>query len=126
MSNNKTQPKGPKESVNKIGWAHAFRDSAVASINRGQLPLFGFFLLLLALIWKMPQDDVSKLVFDLLASARRGELFAWVIAVLLAAGWFTHARVQRRLFGTEFDRVGREKSALQNQALGTNAQREKP
>lgn len=90
----------------------------VASINRGQLPIFGFFLVIVMLIWKMPAEDVSRLVFELLTSLRQAELIAYVISAILAVGWFAHSRVMRKVFSEEFERIGREKTSLQSQAAG--------
>jgi hypothetical protein len=99
-------------------WAQALRDMVVASINRGQLPVFGIFFVLLMLVWKMPGEDVSKLVFEIFALLRNGELFAYILAFLLGIGWFVHARIMRKVFSDEFERIGLEKSELQGKLAG--------
>lgn len=101
-----------------MSWAQALRDMVVSAINRGQLPVFGFFLVLLMLFFKMPAEDVSKLVFEILESLRHGELVAYVLLTVACVGWFTHARTMRRLFSAEAERIGREKSALQSRLAG--------
>lgn len=90
----------------------------VASINRGQLPIFGFFFVVSIIVWKMPGGDVTKLMFSLLQSLRDAELVAYIIAGILAIGWYSHARVMRKIYSDEFERIGREKTALQTQASG--------
>lgn len=90
----------------------------VAAINRGQLPIFGAFLVVLVLIIKMPSEDVSKLVFDILRSLRHGEFIAYILLACTGGGWFVHARIMRKLFSDEVERIGREKSRLQSNLAG--------
>lgn len=101
-----------------VTWAQAVRDMVTAAINRGQLPLFGFFFIIVVLILKMSAEDVSHLVFELLESLKQGELVAYVVSALLALGWFWHAKVMRRISSDEFERIGNEKTRLQSELSG--------
>ncbi|MFJ2992719.1 hypothetical protein [Pandoraea sp. NPDC087047] len=109
---------GKKQQRANVSWAQAVRDMVTASINRGQLPLFGFFFIIVVLVLKMPAEDVSRLVFELLACLKQGELIAYIVSGLLALGWFWHAKVMRKISSDEFDRIGNEKSRLQSQVTG--------
>lgn len=111
-----TRGKRPKNGT--MSWPQALRDMVVSAINRGQLPLLGFFMLLLMLVFKMPAEDVSRLVFELLQALRHGEFVAYILLVITAGGWFAHARKMRQLFSAEAERIGREKSKLQEQLAG--------
>ena len=108
-----------KQRRESFGWSQAFRDMVVSAINRGQLPVFGTFLVILMLLWKMPGNDVSKLVFDILDSLRRLEFLAYLFLVVVCIGWFIHARVMRSAFSAEAERMGREKSELQRKLAST-------
>jgi hypothetical protein len=101
-----------------VSWAQAIRDMVISAINKGQLPIFGLFLVILMLIYKMPEADVSKLVFEILDSLRRGEFVAYILLSITIFGWFVHARVMRKTFTDEAKRIGREKSNLQSQLAG--------
>lgn len=107
-----------KTANGRMTWAHAWRDMVVSSINKGQLPVFGLFLLALAVIYKMPSQDVSRMVFRILASLRHGEGFSYPLFLASLVGWYTHARYQRKAFSDECSRIGKEKSNLQSRLAG--------
>ena len=95
-------------------WSQALRDMVISSINRGQLPILGFFIVLVALIFRMPADDVSKLVLDIFTSMKHGETISYPLLIASLFGWFSHARWQRKEFSKECARIGKEKSDLQS------------
>jgi len=101
-----------------MSWAQALRDMVVSSINKGQLPIFGLFLVILMLIYKMPEADVSRLVFEILESLRKGEFIAYILLGITGFSWFVHSRSMRKKFSDETKRIGREKSALQSKLDG--------
>lgn len=107
-----------KTTNGRMSWAHAFRDMVVSSINKGQLPVFGLFLLALAIIYKMPPEDVSRMVFQIFGSLRHGEGISYPLLAASLVGWYTHARYQRKLFSDECARIGKEKSSLQDRLAG--------
>lgn len=85
-------------------WANAFRDILVASINKGQFPLAILGLVAMSLIWRMPSEDVSKLVFRIVDGLERGMLLGYGLALVAFGGWYVHARYQRRLISVELSR----------------------
>jgi hypothetical protein len=88
------------------------RDVLVASIHRGQFPPALIGLIALAIILKMPADDLTKAVFHFLDLLERHELLGYFLAALCAMGWFAHARLQRRWIGEERRRLSDERAAL--------------
>src|SRR5262245_26218982 len=100
----------------KFGFAQMLRDVFVASINRGQFLLAIVGLLLALMILKMPPEDVSKLVFRLLESIENGKILGYVLAIILAMGWFWHARWQRRMITDEMHRIGQQRTEAQSKA----------
>jgi len=81
----------------KVGLSQMLRDVFVASIEKGQFvpPIVGGLSALVIL--KMPGKDVSRLVFRLIESIESARTLGYVFAVVLATGWFWHARWQRRV-----------------------------
>ena len=75
-------------------------------------------LLLLTLIVKMPPEDVSKLVFRLVDGVERGSLLGYLLSLLFLAGWYVHARYQRRVITAEIERMAAERNTLQSKNLG--------
>jgi hypothetical protein len=89
-----------------------------ASMNKGQFPLACFTFIIALLIYRLPSEDVSRLVNRIISDA--GDLREESIAlnVLLALSWAIHAKWQRRSISEEMDRIGKEKSSLQEQNAG--------
>jgi len=99
--------KRPPQSANQPSsgpWANAFRDILVASINKGQFPLAILGLIAMSLIWRMPPEDVSKLMFRIVDGLERGVLLGYGLALVAIGGWFVHARYQRRVISVELSR----------------------
>lgn len=108
---------------NSIGWAQSLRDMVVTAINKGQLPVLAVLLILLMVIFKMPGEDVAKLASDIVAALIAGELVGYLLALTFGFGWFFHSRSLRKTFSNEYERIGTEKSKLQNQAAKTDFKR---
>lgn len=102
----------------KFSWANAFRDIVVRSIDRGQFLFVALWLMGMVILIKMPGEDVSKMMNAILERLERGELFAYVVNLLVLGGWYFHARWMRKQAAHEFDRIGTEKSRLQDQLTG--------
>jgi hypothetical protein len=92
----------------------------VTSMNRGQLPILGALMLAGLLIFRMPEADISRLVFEIMSSLKAGELWAYVAEFITVGAWFAHAKIMRRMFSKEAERIGVEKSKMQSKAAGVN------
>lgn len=89
------------------------RDVLVQSMGKGLfLPACIFILLFTALI-RMPQEDVSKLVFETLDGIKSKYLLGYLLAFVLACGWAFQAKWQRRFLGDEVNRLAEERTKLQ-------------
>ncbi|WP_129781447.1 hypothetical protein [Peristeroidobacter soli] len=85
-------------------WANAFRDILIASINKGQFPLAIFWLIAMSLIWRIPPEDVSRLVFRIVDGLERWALLGYLLALVVTGGWFVHVRSLRRVISLELSR----------------------
>jgi hypothetical protein len=113
-----TQARQDNRSKGGVTWAQACRDVVVTAINRGQLPVLGLLFLVALVLLKMPEEDVSKLVFSIVESFRRWELVAYPLLLITVGGWCWHAKWMRKAFSDEAERIGREKSVLQSVVSG--------
>lgn len=94
-------------------WRDVFR----YSLNKGQfIPALVAFIIAISIL-KMPSEDVSKLIFEILAKLESGYLIGYAVGIFSLIGWYTHSRWQRRLIAREMQRIGLEKSQLQNEKL---------
>jgi hypothetical protein len=101
-----------------IGLYQAVRDVLIAAINKGQLPVVFGGIIIVSMLWRMPEKDVGVLVFRLLDSAERERLIGYAFGILSLTGLFFHARYQRKLMTAEMQRVSSERNDLQQRELG--------
>ncbi len=106
-------------------FAQAVRDVLIASMRYAQFPFAMLGLLAGIIIWRMPPDDLSKLLFRLIEDFENGSLLGYALFGLAIIGWFYTVRRQRKLIASEMDRIGEQKSKLQEQLLGNKIQSSK-
>lgn len=110
MSHNKQQEP-------QVTWAQAFRDIVIVSMEKGQLPVLAVFGILFALIWKLDSKDAYDLIVSIGNKLYEWCAYGYILFVLTLIGWFFTAKMLRRMHLEECDRVGREKSRLQEKFL---------
>ena len=120
MKKNKSKPRPKNSQSIKVTWAQATRDVLIASMNRGQLPILGILGIIFLLVWKMPEEEASRLLFDLIDKLSKWEMWAYFLLVIVLVGWFVHARIMREEFSKEYRRIGLEKSELQSKLAKIN------
>lgn len=76
-------------------------------------------LIVMSMIWRMPSEDVSRLVFRIVDGIESGALLGYLLAMLAIVGWYFHAKYQRRVLSVELDRVAAERNVLQTKSLGS-------
>lgn len=103
-----------------VTFASAARDVLIHSLNKGQFPFACLAALLALTIFKMPAQDVSTFADRILRAMTTMKGASYTLNGLLAWGWFFHARWQRKSIAEEMERIGREKTELQEQKLGVN------
>ena len=118
MSRKRGTKAASKGKAGQVTWAQAFRDIIIASMNRGQLPILGMVGIVFLLVWKMPDEKASQLVFDLYGKLMEMEMWAYMLLAVTLVGWYSHAKIMRREFSREYRRIGQEKSDLQSKAAG--------
>jgi len=96
------------------------RDVFVASIDKGQFPIAAVSVICLAMIIKMPDQEVARLVYRLLDEARSFCSLGWDLSMVIAAGGYRHSQSLRRHCAAELARVTSERNNLQKQALGSH------
>lgn len=107
--------KGRREGVT---WAQAVRDILIASMNKGQAPLFLCFAVVGLMLWRMPPEDVSRLVFETIGRFEHRCLWGWIVAFLMFLGWISHVKIQRQIIVQEMRRLGGERTDRQKEKLG--------
>lgn len=91
----------------------------VASMSHGQFPLGLLGLIALYLIFRLPIEDVSKLVFTLYNDFF-ANVFGYLLSLILLIACYLHSSWQRQICDLEVKRVSNEKTKLQERDLGDN------
>ena len=102
----------------KVTWPEAFRDVLVCAIERGQLPTLFCCAFVLVSLLKIPEDRFAVLVEEVGKRLANGEFISWPLLVISILAWFFHAQHMKEKFSREYERIGKEKSSLQEQISG--------
>ena len=95
----------------KVSWAEALRDIVLKAIETGQLPALLISVIVILIIWKIPDDQLLLLL---------QEMISYLILSLCILGWFFHVKILQKRFAREYERIGKEKSSLQSKKSGIN------
>ncbi|HDG0627991.1 hypothetical protein [Serratia nevei] len=124
MAGKKSGRKPSGSGVSHVTWAHAFRDIVNRAMSTGQLLPLGIFLLLLISFWRVPTDELAAVLHEIIAGLRDSTLWGWILFIVAIVCWAKHAKSMRKMFSEEADRIGSEKTKLQQQQttqrLGTS------
>lgn len=96
----------------KVTIAEAVRDISITAINRGQVLPIVLALIAIIIILKLPITALENIVIRVFEGHLGYVSTILLIIVLLVWNW--HAKRMRKQFSAELERVGREKSMLQN------------
>jgi len=110
--------KGTTKKPHDIGPWTMIRDVLLSAMAKGQLPVLGAMFLFGLMVWKMPQEEVGKLVFRIEERLEQRQLLGYLISVIAICGWYVTARGQRRVIARELKRLSNERNALQAKAIG--------
>jgi hypothetical protein len=110
---NKRQPSGLWESLFGM-----LREVLIASMNKGQFPIAILGIVIVSFIWRIPSETVAKIAERAVDLVAAGWLAGYALSVFLLAGWFFHAKWQRKIINAEMKRLAAERTALQESALG--------
>ncbi len=94
------------------------RDVLIASMAKGQLPLAIFGLVCVIIVLRMPSADVSRLAFNVLDKLEARYYLGYGLWLLTIGAWFYHTRWQRKTITGEVNRIGEEKTKLQEKLAG--------
>ncbi|MDB5278830.1 MAG: hypothetical protein JWR61_3785 [Ferruginibacter sp.] len=93
------------------------RDIMVHAINKGQLPVTGLILLLGLVVFKMPAEDVSKLMYATIRQFKTLYYLGWTLDGVIIVTWVIVQRKLTRGYRRELDRINNENQELQKKLL---------
>jgi len=112
----------PREKIKfikqQINFWIMLQNVAIASMNKGQFPVFLGAVVFLVMIFRMPSGDVSKLMFNIFEELKVHAYLGYILTFISLISWFIHSRTQRRWFAGEMERLSEERNKLQNRLLG--------
>lgn len=93
-------------------WA-MIRDTLIASMNKGQLPLMAVILIILVLVSKLDAKEAANILNKIIDLLVKGSILGYALFGITLLGWFVHVKVQRRIFSSEINRLSEERTTLQ-------------
>lgn len=88
------------------------------SMNKGQFPGACVAGLLALLTLKLSAEQADVILHRLLEMIKSGTGISYSLNVVLLGAWAYHAKRQRTAIAEEMERMGREKSRLQEEMTG--------
>lgn len=101
-----------------VTWAQAFRDIFIKAIDKGIWLPFSILLFLGYLSYRLPDEKVGILCEKIVDGLATGALMGWLLFIAAIIIGTYHARIMRRLYSKDMERVGKEKTMLQERILG--------
>ena len=111
MAQNATRPL-------KVTWAHAWRDIAIRLIDKGAILPAMIAAVVIIMVAKLEPAESKEVILEVVSRLASGELVGWIVVVFLIMMWQLHARLLRKQFSVELQRVGEQKSKAQRAASG--------
>ena len=96
----------------KFTWAQAFRDIVVTAMSTGQFPVFAMFFIIVFIIYKLPEKDVSVLARSILVGLKQGEGSAYGLLLFLSYFGYVYFRRVRSSFKAELENLAQENTDL--------------
>lgn len=113
-------------SITKVTWAHCARDVITRAMSTGQMLPLCIFVVIVILLTRLPAEEISGVFHDLINSLTNGSALGWYLCCVALVLWAGHAKIMRKSFSVEAERIGKEKTDLQQQQtnlpLGTSDQ----
>lgn len=91
-------------------------DVFIRAIDKGQLPLFGMFVLLVVIAALIPKDTLSEIILTTFKNLPA--YLGYIGSVLISLVWYRSSKNMRRQHAQELERIGKEKTFLQNLIAG--------
>jgi len=86
----------------------------IASLNKGQFIIGIFGIIVIILVIKLPSSDTKDLLVNFLEILKDWKFLGWFTSIIFAFGWYTSNKRLRKIYSEEFNRIGQEKTDLQN------------
>lgn len=107
----------PKARVGKgqgrVTFAQAWRDVMLKAMTTGQLVPITISIVLMIAAFRMPENELPILAHRIIDGFVNHSLIGYGLCVVLIGAWSWHARVMRKCFSAEAQRIGKEKTVYQ-------------
>lgn len=102
-----------KKAYNRPNFWGMIQGIFIAAINKGQLLLLGAMFILMILIIKLPSNEASNILHELIRLIESYHILGWLFSVLLLISLVYTGKRLRRSHSTEISRLSEEKKKLQ-------------
>ncbi|EKN6119591.1 hypothetical protein ACSOQT_001992 [Yersinia enterocolitica] len=124
MSKAKASRGGKPGNNSRVTWAQATRDVINRAMSTGQMLPLGIFILLVIIFWRVSPEELASVLHEIVNGLMDGMLLGWILCATSIVCWAAHVKRMRKMFSDEAERIGKEKTNLQqartDQPLGTS------
>lgn len=116
---NNKRPKSGNVSIRPpVTMWQALRDVMIKAIDKGIWLPFFVCLIFGYLIYRLPDNRVGEIVEKIVDGFASGALLGWLLLIVAIILWSQHVKLIRRLYSKDMERVGKEKTELQQEIFG--------
>lgn len=87
-----------KQPNNKVTLAQAIRDVLITAMNRGQLPLLFILACCFLVLCRLPVEQLSSLVFEIIQGLKDGYLIGYGLFIITVILWYWDGRKVRKKY----------------------------
>ncbi len=109
----KTQNVRSKSSTYRPNVWGMIQNIFIAAINKGQILIFGLFLIFIVLIVKLPTEQTYTVIHEFLDLLETWHILGWILSLILTIGIVYNGKRLRKIHSMEIDRLANEKKELQ-------------
>lgn len=109
-----TKPTGAPAPVKGITIAQAVRDVLIASINKGQFPFAVMGLIVLLILWRLPDSEISPLIHWMVDTVGTFYYVGYGLFGATVFGWYFHAQNLRKKMALQMEEFHRSRKQLAN------------
>ncbi len=121
MAENGAAPPSTRK-PHKVGWAEAARDFLIFCAGKGQLPLGGVIVIVLAIVGRASTEAVDALLSSTIDGFRHGWLVGYGLALVFIVCWTIHIGWTNKIKDAEIDRISKERDAAQKDSMDADIQ----
>lgn len=110
----KEKPKHHHLHLAEVTWPQMIRDLAQYAVEKSVIVPFFTMTIIIIMVWPLTPEARERVIFGFLEFLKHSWTIGYFLFVLALAAWYYHSRYMRKQYQKELERIGKEKTELQN------------